>query len=62
MWYWYLSGVISTLLLVSSLINIGLITGWIHYQRRRPERHLTSVQSPKLYNQDDPSGPISRAS
>jgi hypothetical protein len=60
MWYWYLSGLISALLIVSSLINIGLITGYIHYHRRRPDRHLYSVQRPKLYNQDDPSGPIHR--
>lgn len=62
MWYWYISGVISTLLIVSSLLNLGLMTGFVHYHRRRPERHLRAVQKPKLYNQEDPSGPIHRAS
>jgi hypothetical protein len=57
MWYWYLSGITTTILIQSLLLNVGLARGWVKILNRRP-------QSPKaeLYNWEDHSGPISRAS
>ena len=57
MWYWYLSGITTTILVQSLLLNVGLTRGWVKILNRRP-------QSPKieLYNWEDNSGPISRVS
>jgi hypothetical protein len=57
MWYWYLSGVTTTILIQSLLLNLGLANGWVKILNRRP-------QPPKveLYNWEDNSGPISRVS
>ena len=57
MWYWYLSGITTTILIQSLLLNVGLARGWVKILNRRP-------QSPKvkLYNWEDNSEPISRVS
>jgi hypothetical protein len=57
MWYWYLSGITTTILIQSLLLNVGLARGWVKILNRQP-------QSPKieLYNWEDNSGPISRVS
>lgn len=56
-WYWYFSGIFTTLFIQSVLLNIGLTRGWVKILNRRPQ-----LTTKKLYNWEDHSGPISRAS
>lgn len=56
-WYWYLTGVITTMCLGSLLVNIAMITGVLRVE----SRHQYSEKMQVLYNWADDSGPISRA-
>lgn len=56
-WYWYISGIVTTLFIESVLLNVGQARGWVKFLNRRPKHTAT-----KLYNWEDHSGPISRAS
>lgn len=55
-WYWYLTGVITTLCLGSLLVNIAMITGALRIESRTQ----VSEKMQLLYNWADDSGPISR--
>jgi len=55
-WYWYLTGVITTLCLGSLLVNIAMITGALRIESRTQ----VSEKMHLLYNWADDSGPISR--
>lgn len=46
-WYWYLAGVHTTLFVLSLLLNVGLATGFVKYNRSKPAR-IT-----RLYDQDN---------
>lgn len=37
-WYWYLSGIITTLFIESILLNVGLAKGWVQYISRRSNK------------------------
>jgi hypothetical protein len=58
MWYWYISGVISTLLIISALLNFGLVTGWVQWIK--PESKVKIKPKSNLYDWADDSGPISK--
>jgi hypothetical protein len=56
-WYWYISGIVTTLFVQSLLLNVGLARGWVKIFNRRPQQ-----QKATLYNWEDHSGPISKVS
>ena len=43
MWYWYISGWISAFLLVSALINVGFVYGFITYTKSKKSTQLTNA-------------------
>jgi hypothetical protein len=43
MWYWYISGWISALLLISGLINIGFVFGFITYTKSKKSSQYTNA-------------------
>lgn len=56
-WYWYLTGVVTTVCGLSVLVNLGIISQFIKIEIRRPVKTRMKV----LYDWSDDSGPISRA-
>lgn len=50
MWYWYISGVISTLLFISALLNVGLITGFVKWYTPKPKPTKTVVRKHSFYD------------
>lgn len=59
-WYWYLSGMATVILLLSMLANIGFAHGWLRYEK--PSHKSRSYETPRmtLYDWADDSGPIAR--
>ena len=55
-WYWYLTGIITTLCFISAIVNLLIITGALKIQSRRQVREKIHL----IYNWADDSGPISR--
>lgn len=55
-WYWYITGFITAVTLVSVGINIALISGFMRVTISKPVREKMHL----LYNWADDSGPISR--
>jgi hypothetical protein len=49
MWYWYITGITTTLTFVSFIINYMLITGFMNVTVRKPQKEQLSV----VYNWED---------
>ena len=49
-WYWYFTGMATVLFALSVLLNIGLATGYVKYQRTRSARIV------HIYDQDNTGG------
>jgi len=49
MWYWYITGITTTLTFVSFAINYMLITGFMNVVVRRPKKEQLSI----VYNWED---------
>lgn len=59
MWYWYLSGMISAFLLVSALVNIGFVYGFITYRKTKAPKYSAADRA--LYDwAKDNTGEITR--
>jgi len=60
MWYWYLTGMATVILMLSMLANVGFAQGWLRYQRTPTKRTTYDIPSLTLYDWADDSGPIAR--
>lgn len=49
MWYWYITGITTTLTFVSFAINYMLITGFMNVVVRQPKKEQLSI----VYNWED---------
>jgi hypothetical protein len=55
MWYWYITGITTTLTFVSFVINYMLITGFMNVTVRNPQKEQLAV----IYNWEDHTSPTS---
>jgi hypothetical protein len=56
-WYWYITGIVTALSVISAAINIALISGFMQVTLKKSIRTRINV----VYDWADDSGPISRA-
>jgi len=56
-WYWYITGFVSAVTLVSIAVNLLVISGFAKVTLNKPVRQKMHV----VYDWADDSGPISRA-
>jgi hypothetical protein len=56
MWYWYITGSITTITFLSLIINYMLVTGFMNVVVRRPHKQQLNI----VYNWEDHTGPIER--
>jgi hypothetical protein len=56
-WYWYITGFVSAVTLVSVAVNLLVISGFAKVTLNKPVRQKMHV----VYDWADDSGPISRA-
>jgi hypothetical protein len=61
MWYWYISGVISTLLFISALLNIGLVTGYVKWFTKDIKETKASVNKSSFYDWAEHTDSITRS-
>jgi hypothetical protein len=57
-WYWYITGLITSIVLISVIINLALISGYAKVTLSKPVKEKIHI----VYDWQDDSGPISRAS
>jgi hypothetical protein len=57
-WYWYLTGMITTVCGISAIVNALMISGSMKVTLRNPRKTRIHV----AYDWSDDSGPISKAS
>lgn len=51
MWYWYFTGIMTTILFVSIVANIGLAQGWIIYKKANRSLEIHSeLESSRVYD------------
>ena len=50
MWYWYISGMISAFLLISAVINIGFVFGFITYTKSKSKSSRLTGADKALYD------------